>query len=112
MPTTVNDMLICYIVGCAVAAVGAFVGGVVALLMKWASAGASVGTLIALWLILVDDGTFVTNETRIAAVFGTCLAVGMAVSWHKEEVKSPATIYHLLQCCCYATSDNLHVIVY
>lgn len=82
----VNEMLLCYVVGCVVAAIGATVGGVVSLLMKWLSAGASLGTLIAIWIVLMDNGRLITDETRVVATFGVCIAVCIATSWHIAEV--------------------------
>ena len=84
---TAHDLLVCYVVGCFVAAVGALVGGVVSLLLKWVSVGASLGSLLALWLILVDNGHFIVSETSIAIVCGASIAGCMVLSWYRTEVK-------------------------
>lgn len=91
VPQFVNDMLVCYVAGCAVAVVGAVVGGVVALLLKWLSVGATLGTLIGLGIVLADAGRLIVTEEQVLGVFITTLCGSMLLSWFREDLGAVAT---------------------
>jgi hypothetical protein len=85
-PPAASNLLLCYFVGLTVVAVGSVVGGLVALLMKWLSAGVSLGALVATWVVLLDGGRLISSEAAVLCTFGAAMGVCIAMAWHLQEV--------------------------
>ena len=67
--------------GAWVSIIGALVGSTVAVLIAWASVGTCLGSLAAVFLVLLDGGVLLRAQAQVSLLFGVLIAGGIAFSW-------------------------------
>lgn len=67
--------------GAWVSAIGAFVACTVAVLASWASVGTCLGSLVGLFVVLLDRGTSFDSQAVVSVLFGVIIAAAMVFSW-------------------------------
>ncbi len=79
------DMVVCYVTSIALVLLGAVIGGIIALLLKWACLGMVVGALVSLWLIIADKGLILSSGALVGITFAIFIACGLVLSFFKEK---------------------------
>lgn len=76
--------------------IGALVGSTVAVLVAWAAVGTCLGSLAAVFLVLLDGGAVLRTQAQVSLLFGVLIAGGIAFSWFQVR----ARISYLRLCVC------------
>lgn len=103
-----------------VSAIGVLVGSTVAVLIAWATVGTCLGSLAAVFLVLLDGGVVLRAQPQVSLLFGVLIAGGIAFSWFKVCVCvwvgglffffSGACLFFVVLCwCAMAASEQTHV---
>lgn len=81
--------------------IGALVGSTVAVLIAWASVGTCLGSLAAVFLVLLDGGVLLRAQAQVSLLFGVLIAGGIAFSWFQVSTyNTPSAERILLLCVC------------
>ncbi len=78
-------MTVCYVSSIVLVLLGALIGGIVALLLKWACLGVVLGALVSLCFLIADKGTIISSTTLVGVVFGIGISCGLILSFIREK---------------------------
>lgn len=67
--------------GAWVSVIGALVACTIAVLALWASVGTCLGSLVGLFVVLLDGGTSFDSQAAVSVLFGVIIAAAMVFSW-------------------------------
>ncbi len=83
-------MVVCYAMSIALVLMGAVIGGIIALLLKWACLGMILGALVSLWIIIADKGTILSSGLFVGLTFGVLVACGLLLGFFREKTSNVA----------------------
>lgn len=94
-----DDGILCLMAGTWVSVIGALVGSTVTVLIAWAAAGTCLGSLAAVFLVLLDGGVLLRAQPQVSLLFGVLIAGGIAFSWFQVCVRVCLCAYVRVRVC-------------